>query len=105
MAALAALLATAAPAPAAEPVCPGEPKLSRAMHGVLFRAQRKMAEKDNAAAKELADFAAGHPRAGHHQLSFLRGVLAYQADDTQVAAKHFAQAIKLYPCFGQRLNK
>jgi tetratricopeptide (TPR) repeat protein len=99
IAALAALLATAAPAPAAGPACPGEPKLNRAMHQALFRAQGMMAKKDNAAAaKELADFAAGRSR-GHHQLSFLRGVLAYQADDTQAAAKHFVQAIKLYPCF------
>lgn len=110
MAALAALLATAAPAHAAAPAhdagpaCPGEPKLNRAMHQALFNAQGLMAKKDNAAAaKELADFAASRSR-GHHQLSFLRGVLAYQANDTQTAAKHFTQAIKLYPCFMSALR-
>lgn len=97
MAALAVLLA--APA-AAGPECPREPGLSRSLHQVLYQAQQKMEQKAPAqAAADLARFAARHPASAHHQLSFLRGVLAYQAGDKRAAGEHFAQALKLYPCF------
>ncbi len=96
--ALAVMLALAAPAVAKGPQCPSAPKMSRAIHQALYRAQQKMAQKDlTAAAKELAQFAQG--REGHHQLSFLQGVLAYQAEDKTTAAEHFARAVQLYPCF------
>ncbi|RJX35061.1 MAG: hypothetical protein C4525_05065 [Desulfarculus sp.] len=99
LAAIALALCLAAPAAAASD-CPREPSLSRALHQALYQAQQQMEKKNPAqAARDLARYAAQNPREAHHQLSFLRGVLAYQAGDKKAAEAFFAQAVQLWPCF------
>lgn len=95
------LAAPAGPAgPAAAADCPAEPSMSRSLQQALYQAQQEMEKKKDAqAAQDLARYAAENPGHAHHQLSFMRGVLAYQAGDKKAAAEHFARAVPLWPCF------
>lgn len=98
------LAAGGAGAAGAAEQCPPQARLSRSLQAALHQAQQLMeAKKPQEAAQRLAEFARGreHP---HPQLSFLRGVLAYQAGQRDQAGKHFVAAVKADPCFQAALR-
>jgi len=102
--AIAGLLLLLAAGPAAAADCPPQPRLGRALQAVLHQAQQLMEKKKPAQAEaKLAEFARGRRRP-HPQLSFLRGVLAYQAGRRDQAGEFFAQAVERDPCFRAALR-
>jgi len=88
-----------APGAWAGPKCPPQKRMSRALHETLHEAQKLMEQKKPAQAQaKLAKFAADESNP-HPQLSFLLGVLTYQAKQNDKAGKYFAAAMKANPCF------
>jgi predicted Zn-dependent protease len=102
--AIAGLLVLLAAGPVSAADCPPQPRLGRALQAALHQAQQLMEKKKPAQAEaKLAEFARGRRRP-HPQLSFLRGVLAYQAGRRDQAGELFAQAVERDPCFRAALR-
>lgn len=78
--------------------CGKMPRLSQAQHRVMVKAQKLMVKENAKAGQLLDEFAKKHPKAAHCQFSFLRGVIAYQDKQLQVAKVHFSKAVELRPC-------
>ncbi|MCB2225649.1 MAG: tetratricopeptide repeat protein [Desulfarculaceae bacterium] len=84
--------------------CPPQPRMIRSLQAALHQAQQLIEKKKpSEAAARLADYAKGRDEV-HPQLSFLQGVLAYQAKQRDQAGRFFAAAVKADPCFQAALR-
>ena len=84
--------------------CPEQRRMPRSLHTLLHEAQQLMEQKKPAqAAAKLAKYAQDRDDP-HPQLSFLQGILAYQAKQLNRAGRFFAAAIKADPCFQAALR-
>ncbi|MCF8033935.1 MAG: tetratricopeptide repeat protein [Desulfarculaceae bacterium] len=98
------LVCLAAGAAGAADKCPSQPRMVRSLQAALHQAQELVAKnKPQEAAAHLAQYAQSRDDP-HPQLSFMRGVLAYQAKQRDQAAEHFAAAVKADPCFQAALR-
>ncbi len=97
---VAALGAAALPALAGDGCSGPEPRLSPAMHRVLFLAHGHLEKGRYAqAAQVLARFTRANPGARHYRLSFTLGLVAYYQKDLAGARRHLQAAIQQRGCF------
>jgi tetratricopeptide (TPR) repeat protein len=80
--------------------CPREPSMPLKVHKALYQAYQKLERgQPGQAAKRLSRFSELRPDLKHHRLSFMQGMLAYEAGDRKEALKHLKRAIRLYGCY------